>query len=72
MTLGSFNIPKTASSAANMATAEIWHVQQAGEKKTRGNRMNRYSIKMRASNKEEGHISGAEKIECRLLQYGIS
>lgn len=24
--------------------------------------MNRYSIKMRASNKEEGHISGAEKI----------
>ena len=24
--------------------------------------MNRYSIKMRASNKEEGHISGAEKL----------
>ena len=33
--------------------------------------MNRYSIKMRASNKEEGHISGAEKIvrEKELEQY---
>ena len=33
--------------------------------------MNRYSIKMRASNKEEGHISGAEKIipEEELEQY---
>ena len=33
--------------------------------------MNRYSIKMRASNKEEGHISGAEKLvpEEELEQY---
>ena len=33
--------------------------------------MNRYSIKMRASNKEEGHISGAEKMipEEELQQY---
>ena len=33
--------------------------------------MSRYSIKMRASNKEEGHISGAEKIisEKELEQY---
>lgn len=33
--------------------------------------MSRYSIKMRASNKEEGHISGAEKIipEEELEQY---
>ena len=33
--------------------------------------MNRYSIKMRASNKEEGHISGAERIvpEEELEQY---
>ena len=33
--------------------------------------MNRYSIKMRASSQEEGHISGAEKIipEEELEQY---
>lgn len=40
-------------------------------KEYKGSRMNRYSIKMRASNREEGHISGAEKIvrEEELEQY---
>lgn len=49
--------------------------QNCGREKTAegcgDSRMDRYSIKMRASNREEGHISGAEKIvfEEELEQY---
>ena len=40
-------------------------------RRSTGKNMNRYSIKMRASNEDEGHISGAEKIilEEELEQY---